>query len=189
MGLQPAASNILTRLPRNPDQGIFTWKSALLIIAQGLTLAGIALAVFVINFVGLGVVNEADNESLKAVYNDALLHARAHAFIALCCMHLWQAFMSRSVTLSIFRQSIYNNKWLVAGVAISFSLLVACMYIPGWNTAFDQYPLDGYDWIIVLSCLVVQTAMVELIKFVLRRNCFMEHRKPKANEKMWYTAI
>jgi magnesium-transporting ATPase (P-type) len=122
-------------------------------------------------------------------YNDALLHARAHCFITLCMMHLWQAFMSRSVTVSIFRQNLFNNKYLVLGCSVSVVLLIICMYIPGWNTAFDQYPLDGYDWIIIIACLVFQTAFVEGIKFLLRRNFFMEERKALPGEKLWYSNI
>jgi hypothetical protein len=53
--VQPAAPNVLTRLPRNPDQGIFTLKSALLLLLQGISLACLSVTLFVVEYVGYGI--------------------------------------------------------------------------------------------------------------------------------------
>lgn len=184
LGAQPAAKNVLARLPRNPDQGIFTYKSALLMILQGLFLACLSVTLFVVEFVGFGYSVLNPNSD---AYIQGLEHAQAHTFITISCMQLAQGFAGRSITQSVFRMNFFDNKFLIFGILLSFSLLVACMYIPGWNKVFDQSPMDGYDWIITLGMVCIHLSFVELVKYFLRHNCF---RKPKKQEdpleKKWF---
>jgi P-type Ca2+ transporter type 2C len=183
LGVQPAAPNILTRLPRNPDQGIFTLKSGLLLLLQGISLAFWSVTLFVVEFVGYGysVLDPA-----SAAYQDGLLHAQGHCFITISVMQLSQGFSGRSLTQSVFRQNIASNKYMLLGIGISFSLLVACMYIPGWNTVFDQYPMNGYDWIVTFGFVVVHMSCVELLKFCLRKNLWMKAKPLAPTEKEWF---
>lgn len=160
--------------------------------AQGCVMGALALAVFVTNFYELNV-NDLNNGNpfLIPAYEQALLRARTHCFITLATLRLWQAFQSRSPTQSLFRMNFFNNKWLIYGIGIAFALLLMCLYIPGWNNTFDQTPLDGYDWIIIISCMVMHTFFVECFKFALRRNCFRPKKEidPESMEKQWYSAV
>jgi Ca2+-transporting ATPase len=183
LGVQPAAPNVLIRLPRNPDQGIFTWKSLTLLVMQGVSLGFLSVTLFVVEYVGYGY-SVLDPSS--AVYKDGLLHAQGHCFITISLMQLAQGFAGRSITASIFRQNFFNNIYLIMGIGVSFGLLVACMYIPGWNTLFDQYPMNWIDWIVSLGMVCTHLAFVELLKFCLRRNCFRKERAHDPLEKEWY---
>ena len=183
LGVQPAAPNVLTRLPRNPDQGIFTLKSGLLLILQGVSLACLSVTLFVVEYVGYGY-SVLDPRS--AVYQDGLLHAQGHTFITISCMQLAQGFAGRSLTASLFRQNLFSNVYLILGIAISFSLLVACMYIPGWNGVFDQYPMNGYDWIVTFGFVVLHLTFVEGLKYCLRHNLWMKKKPLKPMEKEWF---
>jgi magnesium-transporting ATPase (P-type) len=132
---------------------------------------------------------EFPNNPLDALYEEGLLHARAHCFMALAVMHLTQSMMSRHLTRSLFAQSLYNNIYLLYGLAISVSLLIMCMYIPGWNTTFDQVPLDGYDWIIIGACVVIQVIFNEFYKYLLRKDFFRPPKELAPGEKEWYDAV
>jgi Ca2+-transporting ATPase len=206
LGVQPAADNVMSRLPRNPDQPMFTAKMLFLIFGQGAILMGLALTVFIVDYVVLGVeaiypFTSAFNrfEVMEGVFNpyavpdalyaEGLLHARSHCFMTLAIMHLTQAFMSRDLTRSFFSMPINNNVYLLWGAAISVAFLVMCMYIPGWNTTFDQSPLGGYEWIIIGACVVVQVLFVETFKWLLRKNFFRAPKPLKEGEKEWYSSV
>jgi magnesium-transporting ATPase (P-type) len=141
------------------------------------------VTLFVVEYVGYGY-SVLDPRS--AVYKDGLLHAQGHCFITISLMQLAQGFAGRSITASIFRQNFFNNVYLIMGIGVSFGLLVACMYIPGWNTLFDQYPMNWIDWIVSLGLVCTHLAFVELLKFCLRRNCFRKERALDPLEKEWY---
>lgn len=165
--------------------GILTWQAFWFMILQGVSLACWAVSLFVINFVALGV---SALDPTTDDYRNGLLHAQAHCFITISCMQLAMALSSRSLPLSLFRQPLFNNPHLLVGILISFTLLVACMYIPGWNTVFDQYPMNGYDWVITFAYVCVHLATVEALKYCLRHNFF---RPAPLNvdplKKVWYT--
>jgi hypothetical protein len=102
--------------------------------------------------------------------------ARGLAFCGLASMQLVHAFVSRSITDTMFStvrigfsscpcfyrsvpvsllshyadfsrlQDLWANKWLIGGVAISFALLCFGCYTPGLRDILQQYPLTGRDW-------------------------------------------
>ena len=184
LGVQPAAANVLTRLPRDPDAGLFSWKSGSLLILQGVILACWSVTLFVTEFVGYGFFYLPRG---SPAYEAGLLAAQSHTFITISCMQLAQGFSGRHLSKSLFRQNFFSNQWMIIGIAASFALLVACMYIPGWNTVFEQVPMGGYDWIVTLGFVCAHLSAVELLKWFLRHDCF---RKQKVSDdplaKQWY---
>jgi magnesium-transporting ATPase (P-type) len=102
-------------------------------------------------------------------------------------MQLAQALNSRALSRSLFSQPLFNNPHLIVGIFISFGLLVACMYIPGWNKVFDQFPMDGYDWIITFSFVVCHVCVIEGLKYGFRHNFFLSEPPADPMKIQWYT--
>ena len=46
LGVDPAEEDVIERKPRDPKQGIFTWKTILLVLFQGFLMAGLTLGLY-----------------------------------------------------------------------------------------------------------------------------------------------
>jgi len=160
LGIDPVSRDALRRKPRKPNTGIFTWKSFLIIVFQGLSMSGLTLGVYAIAIYveGYPVPPEYEQPS----------HARGLAFVTLAVIQLIHAFLSRSPRESSFNRDFFNNKWLLLGVGGSIALLVVASYIPGVKYVLNQYPLDWFDWVKVGICVVIHIALVELCKWIIR---------------------
>jgi Ca2+-transporting ATPase len=172
LGIDPAELDVMSRKPRNPKQGIFTVRSGFVLLAQGLSMAGLALATLLIGFYVEG-------------YD--LPHLQTVTFTVLTMTQLWHSFLSRSQTQSIFRTGLIANKWLIGAYFLSASLLIMSIYIPGFNDFFELVHLNGYDWIKVVAAMIIHTAIMEIIKGFLRLRAYMLRKKDKPT--MFYNDI
>jgi Ca2+-transporting ATPase len=164
LGIDPSEKDVMARKPRNPKQGIFTVRSALVLVAQGLSMAGLALGVLLVT---------------TMYYDYDVRHARSVTFTVLTMTQLWHSFLSRSQTQSIFVTGLIGNRWLIGAFFLSTTLLVLSIYVPGFNDLIELYPLNGYDWIAVVASMIVHTAVMELIKACLRLRARLLGKKKK----------
>jgi hypothetical protein len=51
---------------------------------------------------------------------------------------------------------------------------------------FDQYPMDGYDWIVSFGFVCIHLSFVELLKYFLRHNCWKKEKPLDPLEKQWF---
>ncbi|KAJ1536575.1 P-type ATPase, partial [Cladochytrium tenue] len=155
IGVEPEEVNIMDRPPRDPKEGVLTAATWLVILAQALTQSLLTLAAYLLSLHGY----------IPGV--DTLRRQRSLAFAALTTMQLGQAFLSRSVELSVFVTGVTGNWWMVGCVLGSFAAMLFGIYIPGLD---DWLELEGpgSEWYVIVACVVVQLAAVELTKLALR---------------------
>jgi Ca2+-transporting ATPase len=169
LGIEPVAPGVLKRLPRNPKRGLFGIKGWTILIYQCLVMTGIALAGFLVSIY---------------VEHYTLMHARSFTFALLITVQLIHAFHSRSTTQSILDMGVLGNKWLVAALLFSFSLVVCGIHIPKLNRMLDFTPLTPWDWCKVFIGCILFSTFIELSKIILRRLA-----KRKAPHQKFYSDV
>lgn len=153
LGFDPAEKDAMGNPPRNPKRRIFRKADLVFILFHGGIMAGLMLAIFMIELY-------VDHSSLEK--------ARTMAFSMLVLVQLAQAFNARSTATSIFRNNIFGNKGLLAAVGFSFSLLLLGMYFPFLKEVFGQVELVPQDWLELAAGVVVFIFFAELFKVIRR---------------------
>lgn len=112
------------------------------------------------------------------------------AFATLTTLQLLHSFLSRSILQSIFVTGILGNRCMIYAFVVSFGCLLLGIYAPG-NTVIERANIpgkkliflhinsgistwlqlsfvDGTSWVMILICCILQVAVVEIQKFVIR---------------------
>jgi magnesium-transporting ATPase (P-type) len=75
----------------------------------------------------------------------------------------------RTTKQSIFKTSLKQNKWIVAGIVSQLTILAFLVYVPPLQTVFGTAALGVSDWAFLLSLAVVVVFAEEIRKFFSRR--------------------
>ena len=190
LGLDPPEFDIMQRLPRDPRQNIFNWKTVVLLLYQGfsmalLTVGGYWLSLELWDPEGLKLAygGELESSADSDEYREAelgLKRSQTFALMLITYEQLIHAFLSRSVRNTIFNRYIFNNVYLDLGVLSSAVLMIIGVYVPGLNGILDQVPIPAKYWIFIVGAAALHVFFVEIFKLVLRK-CF----KPKPGS-MYY---
>ena len=89
------------------------------------------------------------------------------AFTTLMLFQLFNAFNCRSTSRSAF-DGFFDNKWLIAAVALSLFANVLVIYVPFLQAAFHTVALSAFDWLIATGVASTLLVGMELVKWVLR---------------------
>ncbi|KAJ2779921.1 hypothetical protein H4R18_003736 [Coemansia javaensis] len=189
LGMDPPERDIMDRPPRNPKRGVLTRRTTLVLVIQAFFMAAATFAVFlaaVLTPLGLLVLQHRGDKGAPDTYVPSIFHrgdpevnadenmsahiagARSVAFGVLTVLQLNQAFLSRSIDVSVFKTGVLANKWMIGGVLLSFALYVLGVYTPGLNDWLELVPLGWLAWLVMLAALIVQVAFSELLKLALR---------------------
>ncbi|PVV01927.1 hypothetical protein BB560_003637, partial [Smittium megazygosporum] len=203
VGLEPQEKGIMKRPPRNPKSGVLSKRTTVLLMAQATFMALVSFLYYLIALLtpfGTKLYSGLTSEQIAGQPNLILKNnnqvnldnpvlslqlevARSFASITLIVLQLNQAFLSRSVTRSVFKTGILSNKIMVYAVSLSFALLVMGMYVPPIAKWLSLVPLSIYAWLMVLVSVVVQIAFVDLFKILLKRYFVMSESKRFADTK------
>jgi Ca2+-transporting ATPase len=161
LGLEKGDPDIMDLKPRRVDEPIINGEMVWGTIIQAIAIGGSTLLAF---WIGLNRF-------------DSLAHAQTMAFITLSASELFRAYTARSERISVFRLGLFSNKWMQMAVAVSLTVLLSIVYIPGLNDVFGNEPLILSDWIVVLPLLLIPAVVAEVHKYLrsLRR-----HRRQEA---------
>ena len=94
-------------------------------------------------------------------------YARTMAFTTLMMFQLFNVYNCRSSWRSGL-SGFFENKWLLAAVALSLFMHMLVIYVPVLRTAFHTVPLTLNDWLIAAGIGATLLVAVELAKIVLR---------------------
>ena len=86
------------------------------------------------------------------------------AFTTLMMFQLFNVFNCRSTWRSAF-SGFFENKWLIAAVALSLLTHVLVIYVPFLQAAFHTVALSAFDWLIATAVASTLLIGMELAKW------------------------
>jgi P-type Ca2+ transporter type 2C len=149
-----AEPNVMTRPPRNPKERLFSLRSSLLSIIQGVGVLAVVLAVFVLS-----------RKHFQHTENDS----RALAFVTLVisnlCLILTNRSWSRTI-LSMFKEPNGALWWVVCGAIVFLGLIIN---VPFLQNLFHFDGLHLRDWILCISAGIAGILWFEILKVIMAR--------------------
>jgi magnesium-transporting ATPase (P-type) len=142
MGVDPIASDVMARKPRQRNQRIVDASMGWGVLEAGVVMAVLTLLTLDLFLPG-GLIEPV--EAWLGAGPHSLELARTAAFTVLVLTQLFNCFNARSASASAF-SSVFSNQWLWAAVALSALLQVAVVHLPFLNLAFGTVPLSAGQW-------------------------------------------
>ncbi len=181
LGMEKAEGDIMRRKPRSTTDGIFSGGAGVDMVWQGIYLAIIEIAAYVIGYwlePAGGVAH-----SFAGFFNgEPCVNAMAMAFLTVNFSEMMCAINMRSRLGSIFSKNMFKkmNWWLIGAFVVTTALTLAAVYIPGLCTVFGIEPGTFSTTELAISCaLALSTIPVfELGKAIRRAS--MKRKAKKA---------
>jgi len=151
LGVEKGDPDVMEQAPRPVTEPVVNRTMLIQIAVMTVVLTG---AVFVSYFVGRATSN---------------ILAETMAFVTLAGAELPIAYTARSERYALLRLGIFGNKWMQYAVGASVLLLLAVVYVPFLQAAFDTVPLGLEHWAVVLPMVLLPATTAEITKWVLRR--------------------
>ena len=156
LSVDPAEKDIMTRKPRNTQEGFFTKGMTWRIAYQGVTIGLISLVAYLLGY-----------------HDGGQVLGQTMAFAVLAFAQLFHVRNLHSIRRSSFRTNIFKNKALIGGIIVSAVMMLAVLLFPPFMKAFKLTAMDSIHWIYVLGLSLVPIVVVELFK-LFRINSFKD---------------
>jgi len=154
LAFEPGEKGIIDRPPRDPREGIMSR----LLVERTLLVGMVISAGIVWNYV------TALNEGAS------LEKARTVAVTTMVFFQFFQAWNSRSEHESLFRMNPLGNPFLFYSMIAAFLAQVAFIYAPPLQWVFRTVSITGAEWVRILAVSVSVVIVVEIDKWLRRRN-------------------
>ena len=164
LGIDPKDPDVMERHPRQRGTGVLTTEDWLRLAGIGAVMMVGTLAVLDAYYPG-GLFSPLAKGNGPNLWDET--YARTMAFTTLMMFQLFNAFNSRSTSRSAF-SGLFENKWLLAAVAISLFANVLVIYVPFLQAGFHTVPLSAFDWLIATGVAAMLLVAIELQKLALR---------------------
>ena len=101
----------------------------------------------------------------------SLAEAMTMTFASLVLIQFFKAYNFRSDRLSVLSRP-FANKWLNRAILWELLLLVLIIHVPFLQGFFKTVSLPLQSWMMILALSATVIPVLELSKFLARRNCF-----------------
>jgi Ca2+-transporting ATPase len=165
LGIDPKDPDVMERQPRQHGTGMLTRQDWWRLGGIGAAMMVGTVAVLDAYYPG-GLFTLFASGPVPNAADEA--RARTMAFTTLMMFQMFNVFNCRSTWRSALT-GLFENKWLLAAVAVSLLAQVAVIYVPFLQVAFRTVPLTGLDWAIAVGVSSLLLFGMELIKLVSRR--------------------
>lgn len=153
LGFEPGEKDIIKRRPRPPKEGIMSR----LMLERSILVGALISAGTVFNY--LAALKDGGD----------IANARTTAVTTMVFFQFFQAWNSRSETVSVFKIPLLSNPFLFYSMIAAFFAQLAFIYVPAMQWVFRTVPLTAVEWgriaLVSLSVVVV----VEMDKAVRNR--------------------
>jgi len=155
LGVEQAEPGIMRRAPRPADEEVITRSMVLVMSLQGIVVAAVTLAAFMISLY---------------LWGESVREARVMAFSASVVAQNVHAFNLRSNRISLFSLGLFSNPALVASFIIMVISELVIIYVPFFQPFLQTLPVTLSDWGVILGLGFVPLLLMEGAKFIQRRS-------------------
>ena len=137
LGMEKAEGDIMRRKPRSTTDGIFSGGAGVDMLWQGIYLAIIEIAAYVIGF-WLEPAGGGAHSLVGFFSGEPCVNAMAMAFLTVNFSEMMCAINMRSRQGSLFSAHMLKkqNWWLVGAFVVTTLMTLAAIYVPGLNSVF-----------------------------------------------------
>ena len=151
LGMEKKEPDVMQQKPRDPAEPLLTKNLKIMIAVQSSAIAATVLGAF--------------QYGLTA-YNGDLEVARTFAFTTLITTQIVCAYNARSEHYSAFALGFFSNKYLNAGVTLSFVLLLLSLYGP-LHLIFKTIEPTLHEWAMIVPITFIPFVATEITKWIL----------------------
>lgn len=152
IGMEEVSDDVMTKKPRNKDEGFFANGLGLKIILEGLIIGAVSLSAYLIG---------------QFVFNNHHT-GQTMAFLTLSSTQLFHAYNVKNEH-SIFSKYTFKNKFMNFAFVFGFILQIAVIYIPGLNDIFNMTALNLSQFAICIGLSLIIVVVMEISKLVSRK--------------------
>lgn len=171
LGMEKAEGDIMRRKPRPTTDGIFSGGAGVDMIWQGVYLAIIEIAAYVIGF-WLEPSGGGAHSLVGFFSGEPCVNAMAMAFLTVNFSEMMCAINMRSRRGSLFSAHMLKkqNWWLVGAFVVTTLMTLAAIYVPGLNSVFDIKPgtFSWYELAISFGLALTTIPVFEIGKAIRR---------------------
>lgn len=160
LGVDPGDKDVMLRLPRNPQESIFSHGLKTKIFIQGILIGLSTLGAFVLGLYWEG---------------GSLVTARTMALTTLVMAQLIFVFACRSERHSLWQINPFSNVWMLLAVLFSSIMQIGVLHIPLLQNVFKTTVLNWREWLIVLALASWSTILLDIIQTVLHKTVHRKH--------------
>ena len=157
LGMEKGEPDLMHRPPRDSREGIFSGGVGISVFYQGLAVAALTLAAYIIgHFVESGrweIANSPDGMTM--------------AFLTMSMAEIFHSYNMRSQKCSILALGTHNI-FLFGAMALSLVLTATVIYVPFLREIFDFEFIDAGEYFIALGLAFLIIPIVELVKLFQR---------------------
>ncbi len=153
---EPAEPGIMSRVPRPPEENIFSHGMWQHIIWVGLFIGGISIA------------------TLAWAISRDVSYWQTMVFTVLTVSQLFHSLAVRSESVSLFRIGLFSNLPMLGAVMLTLLLQMVVVYTPALNSIFHTQPLPMFDLAVCLALSSLVLFAVEIEKWLMRRGFIYE---------------
>ena len=165
LGVDPKDRDVMMRRPRRRGSGVLLTEDWIRLACVGLLMM-VGTVVVLDSYYPGGLFTLFASGTAPNVADET--HARTMAFTTLMLFQLFDVYNCRSRRRSAFN-GFFENRWLIAAVALSLFTHVLVIYVPVLQAAFHTVALSTFDWLIAIGVAATLLIGMELAKSVLRR--------------------
>ena len=153
LGMEPVEADVMERMPKPKNKGIFSGGLGIKVAVQGLMFCVLTLVGFWLGQVMLG---------------GSVEEGRTMAFIILAFTQVVHSFNMRS-TRSLFAIGPFSNKKLVQAGIISTLMIAVIVFIPPIAKLFELVQMPWHMYLIAIGLAFVPIPVMEITKLFLHR--------------------
>ncbi len=160
LGVDPPEPGLMQQAPRDPGEGILSWRRQRTILWQGAILSVGALTSFFLAVYALGFRpgNATDLKSIQTIVFTTLVFAQ-----------LFHTMNFHSERLSFFGANPFVNRPLIVALLLSFAMQFLVILVPPLMNAFGTAYLSLRGWLVVLGSSMVPVLLIDRLKVIAAR--------------------
>ncbi|MBR7110439.1 MAG: cation transporting ATPase C-terminal domain-containing protein, partial [Clostridia bacterium] len=154
LGMEHAEPDVMEKPPRKAKGSLFGGGVGIDIFVQGIMQTVLVLGVYLLSVTIVGAETVAEQSAM--------------AFLTLGFVQLFHAYNMRSRELSLFREGVFNNKYMNGAFLGAALLQVVVVIVPFLAGVFDIHTLTLAEWAMAIIGGFLIIPMVEIYKLIKR---------------------